>query len=137
MTRMAGPASSPAVFNIGEVARRTGVSARMVRHYEGLGLLPKVARTESGYRQYGEADVHTLQFIKRSRDLGFSMDEIAELVGLWHDRQRASAVQNAVQAVDPEAQVTVDLPTGHVDVLSEQPRQDLVAAIENAGYKAR
>ncbi len=91
MTRAAGTAASPAVFNIGEVARRTGVSARMVRHYEGLGLLPKIARTDSGYRQYGEADVHSLQFIKRSRDLGFSMDEIAELVGLWHDRQRASA----------------------------------------------
>nr|WP_241660868.1 MerR family DNA-binding protein [Variovorax guangxiensis] len=63
----------------------------MVRHYEGLGLLPGVARTDSGYRQYGETDVHSLRFIKRSRDLGFSMDEIAELVGLWHNRRRASA----------------------------------------------
>ncbi|MFS2166956.1 MerR family transcriptional regulator, partial [Variovorax sp. Varisp62] len=68
---------------IGEAAQRSGVSARMVRHYEGLGLLPAVARTESGYRQYGDADIHTLRFIKRSRDLGFSMEEIAELVGLW------------------------------------------------------
>ena len=76
---------------IGEAAQRSGVSARMVRHYEGLGLLPQVARTESGYRQYDEADIHTLRFIKRSRDLGFSMDEIAELVGLWHNRRRASA----------------------------------------------
>jgi MerR family copper efflux transcriptional regulator len=76
---------------IGEAARQSGVSARMVRHYEGLGLLAVVARTESGYRQYGDADVHTLRFIKRSRDLGFSMDEIAELVGLWHNRRRASA----------------------------------------------
>lgn len=78
-------------WNIGEAARRSGVSARMVRHYEGLGLLPEVARTESGYRQYNEADIHTLRFVKRSRDLGFSMDEIAELVGLWHDRRRTSA----------------------------------------------
>jgi len=78
-------------WNIGEAARRSGVSARMVRHYEGLGLLPAVARTESGYRQYSEADIHTLRFVKRSRDLGFSMDEIAELVGLWHNRRRTSA----------------------------------------------
>lgn len=76
---------------IGEAAQRSGVSARMVRHYEGLGLLPEVARTESGYRQYDDADIHTLRFIKRSRDLGFSMEEIAELVGLWHNRRRASS----------------------------------------------
>ena len=76
---------------IGEAAKRSGVSPRMVRHYEDLGLLPVVARTDSGYRQYGETDVHSLRFIKRSRDLGFSMDEIAELVGLWHNRRRASA----------------------------------------------
>ncbi|BEP45732.1 Cu(I)-responsive transcriptional regulator [Variovorax sp. 375MFSha3.1] len=77
--------------SIGEAAQRSGVSARMVRHYESLGLLPAVARTESGYRQYGEADIHTLRFIKRSRDLGFSMEEIAELVGLWNNRRRASS----------------------------------------------
>ena len=76
---------------IGEAAQRSGVSARMVRHYEGLGLLPAVARTDSGYRQYGDADMHTLRFIKRSRDLGFSMVEIGELVGLWQNRRRASA----------------------------------------------
>ncbi|MEN9398688.1 MAG: Cu(I)-responsive transcriptional regulator [Pseudomonadota bacterium] len=77
--------------NIGSAAQRSGISAKMVRHYESLGLLPRVARTDSGYRQYTEADVHTLQFIKRGRDLGFSMAEIAELVGLWHNRRRASA----------------------------------------------
>ncbi|HVE52583.1 MAG TPA: Cu(I)-responsive transcriptional regulator [Ramlibacter sp.] len=77
--------------NIGEAARRSGVSAKMVRHYEGLGLLPRVARTDGGYRQYGEADVHTLRFIKRGRDLGFSMEEIGALVGLWQNRRRASA----------------------------------------------
>lgn len=76
---------------IGVAARLSNVSAKMVRHYESLGLLAPVARTDSGYRQYNAADVRTLQFIKRGRDLGFSMVEIAELVGLWHNRQRASA----------------------------------------------
>ena len=77
--------------NIGEAARLSGVSAKMVRHYESLGLLQRVSRTDSGYRQYSEADVHTLRFVKRGRDLGFSMDEIGELVGLWQNRRRASA----------------------------------------------
>lgn len=63
----------------------------MVRHYESLGLLAPVTRTESGYRLYSATDVHTLRFIKRARDLGFSMADIGELVGLWHDRQRTSA----------------------------------------------
>jgi len=76
---------------IGQAAERAGVSARMVRHYEGLGLLASVARTDSGYRQYTEADVHSLRFIRRARDLGFSMDEIAQLLGLWQDKARASS----------------------------------------------
>lgn len=76
---------------IGTAARLSGVSAKMLRHYESLGLLGEVARTDSGYRQYSEVDVRSLQFIKRSRDLGFSVPEIAELVSLWHNRRRASA----------------------------------------------
>lgn len=89
---MKQPASSAAwPVNIGDAARLSGVSAKMVRHYESLGLLPRVGRTDSGYRQYAETEVHTLRFIKRARDLGFSMDEIAELVGLWQNRRRASA----------------------------------------------
>lgn len=76
---------------IGEAARRAGVSARMVRHYESLGLLAPVHRTDSGYRQYTEADVHTLRFIRRGRDLGFSMEEIGTLLGLWQNQDRASS----------------------------------------------
>lgn len=71
----------------------------MVRHYEALGLLPEVARTDSGYRQYTEADVHALRFIGRARTLGFSMEEIRELLGLWQDKGRASAsVKRIAQA---------------------------------------
>ncbi|MDP2819431.1 MAG: Cu(I)-responsive transcriptional regulator [Polaromonas sp.] len=78
-------------MNIGEAARQSGVSAKMLRHYESLGLLPQVQRSDSGYRQYSDAEVHTLRFIKRARELGFSMAEIAELVSLWQNRRRASA----------------------------------------------
>jgi MerR family transcriptional regulator, copper efflux regulator len=78
-------------FNIGEAAARSGVSAKMVRHYESLGLVPKVGRTDAGYRQYTANDVHTLRFIRRARDLGFSMAEIAELLKLWQNKRRASA----------------------------------------------
>ena len=84
-------AASGVAVNIGEAARRSGISAKMLRHYESLGLLGVVPRTDSGYRLYRPANVHTLRFIKRSRDLGFSMVEIGELVGLWHNRKRASA----------------------------------------------
>jgi len=78
-------------MNIGEAASLSGVSAKMVRHYESLGLLPKVQRTDAGYRQYGDAEVHTLRFIRRARDLGFSIAEIAALLKLWQNRRRASA----------------------------------------------
>ena len=78
-------------FNIGEAARRSGVSTKMVRHYESLGLLPAVHRTEAGYRQYGDNEVHTLRFIRRARDLGFSMEEIGQLLKLWQNKRRTSA----------------------------------------------
>lgn len=78
-------------MNIGQAAQASGISAKMVRHYEALGLLPDIARTESGYRQYDGAAVHTLRFIRRARDLGFGIEEIRTLLGLWRDRGRASA----------------------------------------------
>jgi len=78
-------------FNIGEAAARSGVSAKMIRHYETLSLLPKVGRTASGYRLYGPREVHTLRFVRRARELGFSMVEIAALLKLWQNRRRASA----------------------------------------------
>jgi len=84
-------AAAPASLNIGEAAQRAQVSAKMVRHYESLGLLPAVQRTEAGYRQYTGQQVHTLRFIKRARDLGFSMPEIAELLALWQDKRRPSS----------------------------------------------
>ena len=87
--RPAVPSQGP--VTIGEAARHSGISAKMLRYYESLGLLGKVGRTDSGYRLYSATDVHTLCFIKRCRDLGFSMAEIGELVGLWQDRRRASS----------------------------------------------
>lgn len=78
-------------FTIGEAAARSGVSMKMVRHDAALGLLPGVRRTESGCRLYGPREVRTLRFIRRARDLGFGMQEIARLLELWHNRRRTSA----------------------------------------------
>jgi len=78
-------------MQIGEAARRTGVSAKMIRHYEQIGLIPSADRRDSNYRDYGHHDVHRLGFIRRARDLGFSIEEIRDLLRLWGDQARSSA----------------------------------------------
>jgi len=84
-------ATAPRWYRIGEAAQLSGVTAKMIRHYESLRLLPKASRTAGDYRVYGEKDVHALKFIRRARDLGFSMKEIGTLLGLWRNQRRASA----------------------------------------------
>jgi MerR family copper efflux transcriptional regulator len=79
------------LMDIGRAAKASGVSAKMIRHYEAIGLLPKVARTLANYRLYTPNDVHTLRFIRRARTLGFSMEDIRELLSLWQSHTRSSA----------------------------------------------
>jgi Cu(I)-responsive transcriptional regulator len=83
-------ARSHGLHNIGEAARLTNVTAKMIRHYEAIGLMPPADRTFAGYRLYGDPDLHRLRFIKRARSLGFAMRDIAALLGLWDDPRRAS-----------------------------------------------
>jgi Cu(I)-responsive transcriptional regulator len=97
-------------MNIGEAADAAGVSAKMIRHYEQIGLVPEAARTDSGYRQYTERDVSLLRFIRQSRRLGFSMEQIADLLGLWSNDRRASREVKA-------------LAQAHLDALEEKMRE--------------
>lgn len=117
--------AAPAIawpVSISKAAQLAGISARMARHYESLQLLPHVGRTDSGYRLYSESDVHTLRFIRRSRDLGFSMEEIETLLNLWNDKQRASA------SVKEIAQKHIDALSERIATMQamQQSLQDLV-----------
>lgn len=107
-------------MNIGQAAKASGVSAKMIRHYEAVGLLRAVARTAAGYRQYSASDVHSLRFVRHARDLGFSIAEIAALMDLWHDRERSSRQVKA-------------LAQAHVQALEEKARELLAmkAALEH------
>lgn len=79
------------LMDIGRASKASGVSVKMIRHYETIGLLPRVARTFANYRVYRESEVHTLRFIRRARALGFSMEDIQDLLGLWQNKSRSSA----------------------------------------------
>ncbi len=107
-------------MNIGQAAEASGVSAKMIRYYESIGLIPRTVRTEAGYRVYSDNDVHTLGFIRRARDLGFSVEQIGELVTLWRDRDRAST---DVKRIALE----------HVDILERKARelQEMAATLRH------
>ena len=110
----------PEQMNIGAAARSSGVSAKMLRHYEEIGLIPKADRTDSGYRVYTDADVHTLRFIKQARNLGFSIDAIQKLLALWQDRKRPS-------------RKVKELATAHIQELDARihEMQDMKNTLEN------
>lgn len=83
-------------MNIGQAARQSGVSAKMIRYYESIGLLPEASRKDSGYRDYDAMDVHRLAFVRRARDLGFSIERIRALLLLWSDRGQGNADVRAI-----------------------------------------
>jgi len=83
-------------MNIGQASNASGVSSKMIRYYESIDLIPRSARRDSGYRDYGPADIHRLAFIRRARDLGFSIEQIRDLLRLWSDGHRSSAEVKAI-----------------------------------------
>jgi MerR family transcriptional regulator, copper efflux regulator len=114
------------MLDIGKAAAASGVSVKMVRHYEAIGLLRKVARTPSNYRIYGENEVHTLRFIKRARSLGFSMEQIKELLSLWQNKGRSSAAVKKVAS-------------GHIEELTKRiaEMQAMVSTLKHLSHNCR
>ncbi|MFJ4345733.1 Cu(I)-responsive transcriptional regulator [Pseudomonas sp. NPDC089401] len=107
-------------MNIGQAARRSGLSTKMIRYYEAIGLLKPATRSDSGYRLYQPEDLHSLAFIKRSRDLGFSLEEVGKLLTLWQDRGRASADVKALAMQHIDAlNLRIEELVGLRDTLSE------------------
>ena len=95
-------------FNIGDAAEASGVSAKMIRHYEQIGIIPRARRTLANYRTYSESDVHTLRFVRQARDLGFPLAQIQALLTLWKDRRRPSRkVKELAQAHIAELEVRI------------------------------
>lgn len=110
-------------MNIGEAARETGVSAKMIRYYESIGLVPPATRTESGYRTYAPSEIHPLRFIKRARSLGFSTEQIEKLLAVWRDKRRSSGHVKAVARAHIDALKTkIAEMQGIVDTLEHLAR---------------
>lgn len=110
-------------MNIGEVSQASGVSAKLIRHYESIGIIPKAGRSDSGYRIYKESDVHILAFVKRARGLGFSMMEIKKLVSLWRNKSRASGeVKNLASAHIKNLEAKINELQSMVDTLKHLSR---------------
>lgn len=105
------------ILNIGQAAEASGISAKMIRHYEEVGLLPAASRTFSGYRTYNHQDVNMLRFIRHSRDLGFSIKQIADLLSLWRDRNRSS---NKVKQMASE----------HIEMLNQKIQELIIMKSE-------
>jgi len=108
------------LLDIGRASKESGVSVKMIRHYEAIGLLKNVARTYANYRVYSDSDVHTLRFIKRARTLGFSMEDIRELLSLWQNKSRSSSAVKKIAA-------------GHLEALKRRiaEMQNMVATLEH------